>query len=57
VNPDGSRTVIYDQLFYPSGLVIGDDGAAYVTNNGVVPGPIPGGPFAQGGTVLRIRLD
>lgn len=57
VNPDGSRTVIYDQLFYPSGLVIGDDGAAYVTNNGVVPGPIPGGPFAQGGTVLRIRLE
>lgn len=57
VNPDGSRTVIDDQLFYPGGLVIGDDGAAYVTNNGVVPGPIPGGPFAAGGTVLRIHLD
>jgi hypothetical protein len=57
VNPDGSRTVIYDQLFYPGGLAIGHDGAAYVTNNGIVPGPIPGGPFAAGGTVLRIRLD
>lgn len=57
VNPDGSRTVIYDQLFYPGGLVIGEDGAAYVTNNGVVPGPIPGGQFATGGTVLRISLN
>jgi hypothetical protein len=57
VNPDGSRTVIHDQLFYPGGLVIGEDGAAYVTNNGIVPGPVPGGPFAAGGTVLRICLD
>ncbi|MCC2962669.1 ScyD/ScyE family protein [Massilia sp. IC2-278] len=57
VNPDGSRTVVYDQLFYPGGLAIGEDNAAYVTNNGVVPGPIPGGQFAAGGTVLRIRLD
>lgn len=57
VNPDGSRTVIYDQLFYPGGLALGKDGAAYVTNNGVVPGPVPGGQFAAGGTVLRISLD
>jgi hypothetical protein len=57
VNPDGSRTVIYDQLFYPGGLVIGEDGAAYVSNNGVVPGPMRGGPFADGGTVLRISLN
>lgn len=57
VNPDGSKTVIYDQLFYPGAVVIGEDNAAYVTNNGIVPGPIPGGPFASGGTVLRISLD
>lgn len=57
VNPDGSKTVIYDQLFYPGAVVIGDDNAAYVTNNGIVPGPMPSGPFAAGGTVLRISLD
>lgn len=57
VNPDGSKTVIYDQLFYPGGMVIGNDNAAYVSNNGIVPGKIPGGPFASGGTVLRISLD
>lgn len=56
VHPDGSRTVIHDGLFYPGGLAIGDDNAAYVTNNGVVPGPISGGQFAAGGTVLRISL-
>lgn len=57
VNPDGSKTVVYDKLFYPGGLAIGDDNAAYVTNNGIVPGPMPSGPFASGGTVLRISLD
>jgi hypothetical protein len=56
VNPDGSQTVIYDQLFYPGGLAIGDDGAAYVTNFGIVPGRVPGS-FPDGGTVVRITLD
>ncbi|GGX73239.1 ScyD/ScyE family protein [Massilia dura] len=56
VEADGTRTVIYENLYYPGGLAIGPDGAAYVTNNGIVPGPIPGA-FPDGGQVLRISLD
>ena len=57
VNSDGSQTVIYDQLFSPGrSRDPGPDGAAYVTNFGIVPGPIPGA-FPDGGTVLRITLD
>lgn len=56
INNDFSKTVIYDKLFYPGGLAIGQDGAAYVTNNGIVPGPIPGA-FPDGGQVLRISLE
>lgn len=56
VEADGSRTVIYENLYYPYGLAIGPDGAAYVTNNGIVPGPIPQA-FPDGGQVLRISLD
>jgi hypothetical protein len=56
VNADNTHTVIYDKLFYPGGLTIGRDGHAYVTNNGIVPGPIPGA-FPDGGQVLRICLE
>ncbi len=56
VEADGTRTVIHENLYYPGGLAIGPDGAAYVTNNGIVPGPIPGA-FPDGGQVLRISLD
>ena len=56
LNEDGTRTVIYEGLYYPGGLAIGPDGAAYVTNFGIVPGPIPV-TFPDGGQVLRISLD
>lgn len=56
VNGDGSRTIIHENLYYPGGVTIGPDGAAYVTNNGIVPGPVPGA-FPEGGQVLRISLD
>ncbi len=56
VNGDGSRTIIYENLYYPGGITIGPDGAAYVTNNGIVPGPVAGA-FPEGGQVLRIALD
>lgn len=56
VNADGTHTVIYDRLYYPGGVTIGRDGHAYVTNNSIVPGRVPGA-FPDGGQVLRIRLE
>jgi hypothetical protein len=56
VNADNTHTVVYDKLYYPGGVVIGRDGSAYVTNNSIVPGRVPGA-FPDGGEVLRIRLE
>lgn len=45
--PGGERSVLLDGLNYPGGVVIGPDGAAYVTNNGTSP---------MAGEVLRLPL-
>ena len=38
VDPNGDRTeVISEGLFAPGGIVIGDDGAIYITNNSILP--------------------
>jgi len=55
VDADGARSLIYANLYYPGGLALGLDGAAYVTNFGIVPGPVPSA-FPDGGQVLRIAL-
>ena len=55
VAPDGSLSVVAELGGGPNGLAIGPDGAAYVTNFGIVPGPIPGA-FPDGGQVLRLSL-
>ncbi|WP_342115297.1 ScyD/ScyE family protein [Pseudoduganella sp. OTU4001] len=54
INADGSRTTLADNLFYPGGLAIANDGTIYVTNFGIVPGATPPA-FPTGGQVLRIK--
>lgn len=47
VAPDGSRSVIVTGLTTPTSIVVGPDGALYVTNHGTSIGA---------GEVLRIEL-
>ena len=37
VRPGGKRSIVVDDLFFPSGLAIGSRGKLYVTNCGVCP--------------------
>ena len=47
VAPDGTRSTITTDLFQPTGVTVGPDGAIYVSNNGTLTGV---------GEVLRIVL-
>ena len=47
LNPDGSKTVLFKDLFFPTSLAFTSGGDALVTNCGVCPG---------GGEVVRIGL-
>ena len=56
MDPGGAKTSLYADHYAPGGLAFGPDGAVYVTNFGIVPGPATGS-FPDGGQVLRIGLD
>ncbi len=51
VSPSGVKSVIVDNLFFPTGMTFGPDGALYVSNKGFGP-PIPG--F---GEILKVVLN
>jgi hypothetical protein len=51
VSPSGVKSVIVDNLFFPTGMTFGPDGALYVSNKGFGP-PIPG--F---GEILRVAIN
>jgi hypothetical protein len=54
VTPNGLRGMVTTELFLPTGLIVGPDGYAYVSNFGVFPdSPFPGPPTGQ---VVRIAL-
>jgi hypothetical protein len=54
VAPDGTRTtVLTDPLLFPTSVVIGRDGDAYVSNCGIFPGS---GPYPCTGHVLKVDL-
>lgn len=51
VSQSGSKQVIVDNLFFPTGMTFGPDGALYVSNKGFGP-PVPG--F---GEILKVTLN
>lgn len=51
VSPSGAKSVIVDNLFFPTGMTFGPDGALYVSNKGFGP-PIPGL-----GEILKVVLN
>jgi len=48
VNHDNSRDVIADQLFFPTGMTFGPDGALYISNTGFGP---------PTGSILKVELN
>ena len=51
IDPNGAATVIAENLFFPTGMTLGPDGALYVSNFGFGPPPV------GLGQVLRIALN
>ena len=50
IDPSGEATIIAENLFFPTGMTLGPDGALYVSNFGFGPPPI------GLGTILRIAV-
>lgn len=48
VTPTRDQTIVTSDLFLPTGLVIGDDGYAYISNGGILAG---------GGSIVRILVE
>jgi len=51
IDPSGAATIIAENLFFPTGMTLGPDGALYVSNFGFGPPPV------GLGTILRIAVE
>ena len=51
IDPSGAATIIAENLFFPTGITLGPDGALYVSNFGFGPPPV------GLGTILRIAVE